>query len=295
MDRNQRQPPSYDFTSERNMNASASGISNNNSQHNQAQPPDEEVVLTWNNGAEVLGAATAVEAHLFAAPMEQIPVVHPLRPPSPAERPPEYIQAQRPREKVTYTFSPLGSNSMVLLPPADAQDTRPQYFISVAMNCFMPLSHITTIHRGANEYAPRVGEFEMGIMNAASSRVQMGNRPSVPISTALVKNGPRESANWKWQPRFAKVKNMSWDYGKEPYQCRAQVPGSLAIQTIATFTSHMRLVMRVDTFDNSSKLEVFPSGQQYFDEIILSLLIVERRRLTPKTKNDHDLKYLFNY
>lgn len=49
---------------------------------------------------------------------------------------------------------------MVLLPPADAQDTRPQYFISVAMNCFMPLSHVTTIYRGANEYAPRVGEFE---------------------------------------------------------------------------------------------------------------------------------------
>lgn len=54
----------------------------------------------------------------------------------------------------------MGSNAMVLIPPADAQDTRPQYYITVNMNVFMPLSHITTIYRGANEYGEVVGEFE---------------------------------------------------------------------------------------------------------------------------------------
>jgi len=49
---------------------------------------------------------------------------------------------------------------MVLLPSADAQDTRPQYYITVNMNVFMPLSHITTIYRGATEYGEVVGEFE---------------------------------------------------------------------------------------------------------------------------------------
>jgi len=57
----------------------------------------------------------------------------------------------------------------------------------------------------------------------------------------------------------------------------------------------MRKYMQVNTLDNVSKLEVFPPGQLYFDEIILSLLIVERKRLTPKTKSEHDMKFLFNY
>ena len=49
---------------------------------------------------------------------------------------------------------------MVLVPPADAQDTRPPYYITVTMNCFMPLSHVTTIYRGANEYGVAVAAFE---------------------------------------------------------------------------------------------------------------------------------------
>lgn len=49
---------------------------------------------------------------------------------------------------------------MVLVPPSDAQDTRPPYYITVSMNCFMPLSHVTTIYRGANEYGVVVAAFE---------------------------------------------------------------------------------------------------------------------------------------
>ncbi|KAF9527906.1 hypothetical protein CPB83DRAFT_855399, partial [Crepidotus variabilis] len=36
---------------------------------------------------------------------------------------------------------------LVQLPPADSPETRPQYFMTVALKLFMPLSHITTLYR----------------------------------------------------------------------------------------------------------------------------------------------------
>ncbi|TFY75409.1 hypothetical protein EWM64_g8602 [Hericium alpestre] len=65
-------------------------------------------------------------------------------------------------QPLTYTFSPLSFNSMLLLPPPDASDTRPKYHISVILNCFMPASFITTVRRGASETGKVVGEIEMG-------------------------------------------------------------------------------------------------------------------------------------
>lgn len=73
---------------------------------------------------------------------------------------PALDRVRRPKKKVTYSFSPIGQNAMVLLPPENMQESGPQYYISISSNCFMPLSHITTVYRGENEYAPRVGEFE---------------------------------------------------------------------------------------------------------------------------------------
>jgi hypothetical protein len=42
------------------------------------------------------------------------------------------------------------------------------------------------------------------------------------------------------------------------------------------------------------ELEIFPSGYQYFDDILMSALLLERQRLTPGgTMDSH--KTLFNY
>jgi hypothetical protein len=54
----------------------------------------------------------------------------------------------------------MGGNALVLVPPPNAPDTRPKYYITVRVNVFMPLSHISTIHRGATENGEIVGEFE---------------------------------------------------------------------------------------------------------------------------------------
>lgn len=70
------------------------------------------------------------------------------------------ILRPRPTNTVDFVFTPAGPNAMILRPPADERDSRPRYYITVYPNCFMPLSHITTIFRGGGDDAPRVGEFE---------------------------------------------------------------------------------------------------------------------------------------
>lgn len=49
---------------------------------------------------------------------------------------------------------------MLLLPPPEAQDTRPVYHISLAVNCFIPSMYVTTLRRGASEFGKYVAEFE---------------------------------------------------------------------------------------------------------------------------------------
>jgi hypothetical protein len=71
-----------------------------------------------------------------------------------------YRSASRPTRPVTYSFSPVTKHSMVLIPPADAADSRPQYHISFTQNCFCPMSYITSIRRGATERGELVADFE---------------------------------------------------------------------------------------------------------------------------------------
>ena len=61
---------------------------------------------------------------------------------------------------LNFGFSQASFNSMLLLPPDDAESSEPLYRISVEMNCFRPGSYITIIHRGESEDSTYVGEFE---------------------------------------------------------------------------------------------------------------------------------------
>lgn len=60
---------------------------------------------------------------------------------------------------ITYLFAPVehSFNAMVL----QSQNAMlPLYHIFVRMNCFIPSSFITTVHRGDTEYGEEVGHFE---------------------------------------------------------------------------------------------------------------------------------------
>ncbi|KAF5329618.1 hypothetical protein D9619_009244 [Psilocybe cf. subviscida] len=266
-------------------------------------PQNEDVVMTWNNGHEIFGRSAAVEVHLSRQPLASSPQQHDtesaaiLQPQHLAGFRPNQVHGSRPKKKLTYTFSPIGPNSMVLLPSASAQDSRPQYCIAISLNCFMPLSHITTVYRGSNEYAPRVGEFELGIISISNSRLQMGNNASVSLMSILTKHGSRENGRWSWKPHSEKISHLYWDSSIVPFECKVKVAGTDVYQLVAQFTSNMQPLVGLYAVPTPalSQLEVFPVGQKCLDDILVSLLVVERKRLTPKTKTDAQLRTLFNY
>ncbi|KAF9270610.1 hypothetical protein L218DRAFT_46677 [Marasmius fiardii PR-910] len=73
--------------------------------------------------------------------------------------PPVYSTAVKPSESVTYLFSPMPGNAMLLIPPKNVSNARHPYYIGVGLNCFTPSSHITTIRKYGWD-GEFVGDFE---------------------------------------------------------------------------------------------------------------------------------------
>jgi len=190
------------------------------------------------------------------------------------ENPPAYVAARQPTKPVRYTFSPLTFNSMALVPPEDCQDPRPPYHISVAMNCFLPSSFVTTISRGATEHGELVGDFEMG--GTQEGKVFIHDR-EVPIKDLLGLLGKRQSGYWTWNRN--RQLELSWDFGEfgqvdNPAICRSM---DREPRLLAKFYPAPKRTRRRESVP---ELEVFPDGFAHFDDLLMSLLIIERKRLS---------------
>ncbi|KAF8830401.1 hypothetical protein HHX47_DHR2000661 [Lentinula edodes] len=96
--------------------------------------------------------------------------------------PPEY--------SITYSFSALSANSMLLLPPLASPETRPRYHISVSQNCFTPMSWITTARRSSAADGEILGEFELGIQMGGMGSSE--RRPTI----FMHGRGPDEGEKW---------------------------------------------------------------------------------------------------
>ncbi|PPR02229.1 hypothetical protein CVT24_011457 [Panaeolus cyanescens] len=228
----------------------------------------ELAVWVWDE--ETQTSVPASHAAYLRSQMAQSP-----SPALPEESPPQYARARIPTLPVRYTFCQLSFNTMLLIPPAESQDTRPQYHISVNMNCFVPTSFITTIHRGAIAYGRAVAEFEMGI-SVEKGRVRFG-RYENDISAILDKADKNiNHTKWTWRP--PKVRHrLTWDCRSVPFTCHSIGPSPVLL---ATFTPR-KLNRAIKRPSDPPVLEVSPEGQLHFDHLLLALLIVERKRLTP--------------
>lgn len=97
-------------------------------------------------------------------------------------------------------------------------------------------------------------------------------------------------ASWIWSPNGRAANRRAvlvWSAATNPYTCRLTAPGSTII---AKFYPVVAMRKRNEPAP-LAQLEVFPSGQKHFDDILLSLLVVERKRLTPSSG---DFKHLFS-
>ncbi|KAF8235569.1 hypothetical protein L208DRAFT_738500 [Tricholoma matsutake] len=202
----------------------------------------------------------------------------------PAESPPEYTVARRPTEPVLYSFSRVSPNAMLLIPPSHAPDTRPLYHISVNLNCFNPLSAITCIRRGATEYGEYVGDFELGISSQPAT-ICFRDREFL-MSSLITKLGSREGCVWHWMSN-SPTHAVRWDTRPSPAVCSTGLPSN---PPLAKFYPSAGL-RRPSTPAPISRLQVMPQGHERLDDILISLLIIERKRLTP---SGSDYRTLFS-
>ncbi|KAF5362486.1 hypothetical protein D9756_002712 [Leucocoprinus leucothites] len=203
----------------------------------------------------------------------------------PNEPPPVYHVAKFPVTTVKYQFSNLGPNSMTLLPPRDSPDPRPVYHISVSMNCFVPFSYITTVRRGGQEDGQFVGDFEMGAGNVSASMKPpticlRGREISMKLSINVEPTGKAKN-RWAWipprpNPTLQDLPVFCWNFSKKhgPFKCESR-DGNQTL--LATFIPPVRSQQR-DGPAELPALEVTPAGHRLFDDILFSLLIIERQR-----------------
>ncbi|KAI0090099.1 hypothetical protein BDY19DRAFT_992336 [Irpex rosettiformis] len=179
---------------------------------------------------------------------------------------------------VIYLFLPVehAFNAMIV----QSQDaTIPLYHIFVRMNCFIPSSYITTVSRGDTEFGEEVGHFEMGI-SIRKPTVVFGGLEKI-IDSVLVRGGSRGARTWQWKFSSDSSKHLSWTIDSPVKYCYLGTKPLKDATMLATFTPPS-LAPRADGRPSPpASLKVYPDGHRLFDHIVISALILERRRLTP--------------
>ncbi|KAF4564916.1 hypothetical protein EYR40_011091 [Pleurotus pulmonarius] len=197
-------------------------------------------------------------------------------------RPPQYSLHTRPSHALVYTFTDWASDSMLLMPPRPSPSPsssrltipQPVYHISVSLNLnpFLPISYTTTIRHGGDAQGPFVGSFEMSLsqMRAIVTIGDITTRLSRILSSV---NGSLR--HWTWNCGNV---HLRWD-------CRNVLDdGSPMCICYAHDSVSTQLASFVPPPINASPplpaatLTVFPEGHDCFDHILISALIVERKR-----------------
>ncbi|KAJ7808236.1 hypothetical protein B0H14DRAFT_1517652 [Mycena olivaceomarginata] len=206
---------------------------------------------------------------------------YPNEKPSSPLGPPRYRSIRRPTTSITYLFSPLPSNSMLLAPPADVTEVHQRpYHISVSLNCFTPTSYITIIRKNSWD-GELVGDFELGanVRNPGTLCLR-GNE--YPISELLTSQFNVFRTTWEWKVKsFGPDKPMMifWDDygGGGVLSCYSDRDLN---NLLAKFTPRTALRRQGQPLE-PPKLVVTSVGHDLFDDILLSALVIERTRTAP--------------
>ncbi|KAI0078595.1 hypothetical protein K474DRAFT_1706324 [Panus rudis PR-1116 ss-1] len=177
---------------------------------------------------------------------------------------------------INYTFVQSSYNSMLL---AYEPASLPLYHISVHMNCFVPSSYITKIHEGDSETGTLIGQFEMGI-SVKKSTVTFEGKEKL-TDAVLSKSRNRSDRMWEWRWSNDESLHLSWTYDSPVKHCYRRTTKGGERVIVASHTPPP-LTPRVDGRPSSpATLKVYPDGQSLIEQILISALIIERKRLTP--------------
>ncbi|TFY70287.1 hypothetical protein EVG20_g2723 [Dentipellis fragilis] len=242
-----------------------------------------EVVLTWNPPPTPLHdprspTRPSIPQNARASSSSTVSTLQP-RARIPAPAPPS-------SEPITYTFSPSSFNSMLLLPPATAADSRPLYHISVHQNCFIPTSFATVLRRGASEQG------QMGISDE-SSTVTMDDTQrllSKVLTQVTVYGYVRDQKQFRWKFGDTEV-NWTVSLLKPMVKatCTLKAAGRNGPELAVLVPANMQdPVWRGER--RLTTIRITPAAEPYIDHILVSALVLERMRLTPRGFED-----LFNF
>ncbi|KAJ3870299.1 hypothetical protein EV359DRAFT_59219 [Lentinula novae-zelandiae] len=199
---------------------------------------------------------------------------------------PDYSRHNRPVNPISYSFTDWGSNFMLLVPPPNASEIEPSYKISVSLNLnpFLPISFVTKVEMVLIENDPEVvfvGEFESYLISGLANRVSLNQTRGVltmigaPTRLSnVLSNVDASRGHWMWT--HANVQ-LRWD-------CRTRLEdGSpmcvcygldrLSIQ-LATFVPPPILASPPLP---AAVFTVFPDGHEFFEHILMSMLVVQRK------------------
>ncbi|TDL25440.1 hypothetical protein BD410DRAFT_766063 [Rickenella mellea] len=173
-----------------------------------------------------------------------------------------------------YTFTEWKSDSTLVMPPRTALDLRPIYHISVGLNLapFTQISYATTIRRGGTAQGTFVGSFSLSVTDPLFGLINFENT-SLRIDDVLFK-GREESRRWRWH--FGNVR-LLWD-------CRTTLDdGSphcvcYEMESVAQVATLVPPPLDAVPPLPTPTLTIFPDGHALFDHILLSALIIERKR-----------------
>ncbi|KAH8082802.1 hypothetical protein BXZ70DRAFT_584891 [Cristinia sonorae] len=187
--------------------------------------------------------------------------------------PPSYT-VPRPSQPQIYTFTTWSDDTSLLLPPSSATNRSPLYRISVALNLnpFSPLSYITTLRRGGDIDGDVVGEFELAIAHTRAT-VTLGHE-TMRMSSVLtnIDKSPPPRTIWRW--KHDRI-DFRWD-------CRNRLEDGSPM-CICLDSRKLQLASFIPPpLDGEppvpdATLTVFPDGHQYFDDILLSALVIARK------------------
>ncbi|KAF5365412.1 hypothetical protein D9758_010811 [Tetrapyrgos nigripes] len=205
-------------------------------------------------------------------------------------------RAERPETNVRYTLSPMENDpsSLLLLPSAESPNTRPKFQIKTVVNPLNPNSFVTTIHQGATANGRFIGAFEMSSnRDPLYEWVSYGNLQQqaffyvldIAGFGAFTARNPVRPRNWKYRDyEFY----WCWENGGFT-RCYATDPQSVSTNPDVQPKLYAKYSPRRLRIDRSlgtayysvalEELEVTPEGHEVLDQILLSLMIIERRRL----------------
>ncbi|KAJ7040441.1 hypothetical protein C8F04DRAFT_1083579 [Mycena alexandri] len=183
-------------------------------------------------------------------------------------------------------------------PPPNVKDSQRPYHISVSLNCFTPSSYITIVRKNSWD-GELVGDFEIGTNSRNPGTLCLrGNE--YPISELLQSQLNVFRTTWDWKVKsFGRETPLMlyWDdYGgggaltvwslqysfASLTRCASVIHRRTGIPAhlLAKFTPRTSLRRQGQPLE-PPKLLVTSVGHDFFDDVLISALIIERTRTAP--------------